>query len=205
MAWTDSYSSFQAEVQSWLDTPDVTVTSLTTPIELGERYVFRKLRVADMETALAVTMTSAGVATLPADYAEAQYLYLDRSPTQPLTKKSAEWIFRNYPDRASTGIPAFVAETNNTFIFGPQPSTTTDVVKGTYYFKTFMASASTITSLFTAYPEIFLYAALANAENFLGRDERMIWQQRTDQAINEANKEDRRKRFGGSPVASSPG
>jgi hypothetical protein len=200
-----NYASLRAEVSSWLDVSDVTVTSVDSIIQVGENYVNRKLRVEVMEAAIAVTINSAGVATLPSDFAEAQFLYLDRSPTAPLQPKSAEWIFRTYPDRAATGIPQFIAQTNSTFIFGPAPDTT-DVVKGTYYAKPAqMATTSTIHSVFSEYPEIYLWAALANAELFLGRDQRMSWQMKCDEAIERANNDNRRRRFSGGPIAMSPG
>ena len=200
----NSYASFRSVVGSWADT-DVTVTSLDQAIKMGENYVHRKLRIEAMETALAVTINALGTATLPADYMEAQYLYLNRSPRRALTKKPAEWIIRNYPTATATGIPSFVAETNSTFIFGP-PASTQDTVVGTYYAKpASLPGTGTINSVFSEAPEIYLWAALANAEVFLGRDQRMIWQQKCDEAINSTNNEAKRRRFSGGPISASPG
>jgi hypothetical protein len=204
MSYT-SYTNFRTAVASWLDVSDVTTTSLDDIIQVGENYVNRKLRVELMEGALAVTINAAGAATLPSDYMEAQFLYLDRSPAAPLTKKSAAWIFSNYADRTATGVPAFVAETDSTFIFGPAPISA-DTVKGTYYARPgSLAVTQTINSVFSSYPEVYLWAALANAELFLGRDQRLFWQQKVDEAINRANEEDGRKKMSGSPISMSPG
>lgn len=204
MAFT-SYTAFRTAVASWLDVSDVTTTSLDDMIQVGENYVNRKIRVELMETAIGVTINSAGTATLPSDFLEAQHIYLNRSPLVVLQPKSAEWIFRIYPDRAATGIPAFVAQTNSTFIFGPAPSQT-DIVQGTYYAKPAqMATTATIHSVFSEYPEIYLWAALANAELFLGRDQRMAWQAKCDEAIERVNNEHRRKQWSGGPIAMSPG
>jgi hypothetical protein len=204
MGYTN-YASLRTEVASWLDVSDVTVSSVDSIIQVGENYVNRKLRVELMEAPIAVTINSAGVATLPNDFAEAQFLYLDRSPAAVLQPKSAEFIFRMYPTRTATGIPQFVAQTNSTFIFGPAPNTT-DVVRGTYYAKPIqMATQSTIHAVFSEYPEIYLWAALANAELFLGRDQRMAWQAKCDEAIERANNDHRRRRFSGGPIAMSPG
>jgi hypothetical protein len=200
----NSYASFRSVVGSWADT-DVTVTSLDQAIKMGENYVNRRLRIELMEADLAVTINSAGVATLPTDYLEAQFLYLNRSPTRLLTKKPVEWIFRNYPTRTTTGIPCFVAETNSTFIFGPPPSSQ-DTVNGTYYAKpNSLPGTGTINSVFSEVPEVYLWAALANAELFLGRDQRTAWQQKCDEGIERANKEDKRKKMSGGPISMSPG
>lgn len=200
-----SYSAFRTAVSTWLDVSDVTTTSLDDIIQVGEAYVNRKLRVELMEAPIAVTINSAGTATLPSDFLEAQHLYLDRSPVAVLQPKSAEWIFRKYPTRTATGIPQFVAQTNSTFIFGPAPDST-DVVAGTYYAKpASLPGTATINSVFSAYPEIYLWAALANAEVFLGRDSRVAWQGKCDEAIERANQEHRRRLWSGGPIAMSPG
>lgn len=205
MAFHGSYASFRSACASWLGADDVTTTSFDETIMAGENYVNRKLRIEVMETELAVTINSLGTATLPTDYLEAQFIYLDRTPTRVLEKKRPEWIFRNYANRNTTGIPQFVAETNSTFIFGPAPSST-DVVKGTYYAKpTSMVTTGTVNSVFSEVPEIYLWAALAHGELFLGRDQRMIWQAKCDEAIERVNSQDKRKKYSGSPLSSTPG
>ena len=152
-----------------------------------------------------VTINSAGVATYPTDYMDAAYLYVTSSPNQILQKKAPEFIFRNYGDRTSTDIPKFVAEDAGTFIFGPA-SNSAYTVKGTYYAKpASLPGTATINSVFSAYPEIYLWAALANAELYLSRDDRIAWQQKCDEAIDRANKEERRKRYGGGPIRSQAG
>lgn len=200
-----SYSGFRTAVASWLDVSDVTTTSLDDIIQTGENYVNRKLRVELMEGTISATINAAGTATLPSDYLEAQYLYLNRTPVQGLIKKPSEWIFRTYPNRTATGIPQYVAESNSTFIFGPPP-TSQDVVNGTYYAKpASLPGTATINSVFSEYPEIYLWAALANAELFLARDQRIAWQAKADEAIERANQEDKRKKMSGSPLSMSPG
>ena len=204
----DTYSNFRTVVYNHLGgvtSADITTTSLDDIILEGEKYVNRKLRVKAMETALSVTINSAGVATFPTDYMDAAYLYVTSSPNQILQKKAPEWIFREFSDRTATGIPKYVAEDAGTFIFGPAPSSTY-TVKGTYYAKpSSLPGTATITSVFTAFPEIYLYAALANAEPFLGREQRQIWQAKLDNAIMGANQEDKRRKYSGGPLRASPG
>lgn len=203
----DTYANFRTVVYNHLDvsTGDITTTSLDDVVLVGENYVNRKLRVNQMETALAVTINSAGVATYPTDYMDAAYLYVTSSPNQILQKKAPEFIFRDYGDRNYTGIPKFVAEDAGTFIFGPAPNSTY-TVRGTYYARpASLPGTATINSVFSAYPEIYLWAALANAELYLSRDDRVAWQQKCDEAINRANTEERRKRSGGGPIRSQPG
>lgn len=204
MAWWESYASARAETASWLDVT-LSASQLDGIWKAGENYVNRKLRVESMEAAIAVTINSAGTATLPSDFLEAQHLYLDRSPVAVLQPKSAEWIFRNYPNRVSTGVPQFVGQTNSTFIFGPAP-VSTDIVRGTYYARpASLPGTATINSVFTEAPELYLWAALANAELFLGRDQRMAWQQKCDEGIERVNREHRRRAWSGGPISASPG
>lgn len=192
MPFTDDFSAFRASVSTWLDWSDSTTTKLNDLIIVGENKVHKTLRVREMESALATTCNSSGQAALPSDFIELIHAYIQGSPVVPLERISLEQMYRLFPNRtATTGTNrAYIAREGSNFILGNAGSSG-DVVKGRYFAKpTSMPGASTITSVFSAHPECYLFAALSEAEPFIGRDARLaIWESKFSQCVNASNEE----------------
>ena len=144
-------------------------------------------------------MSSSGTATIPSDFHELKYAYLDGSPTYPLQPKDAEWIHRRYPYRESQGIPQFIAPDSTVFIFGQFPDTTY-TVKGTYYFVPTLLSATLTTNEWTDnVDDALFYACLAETAPFLKEDQRVpIWESKYQNIKDGYNREFRHQARKGS-------
>src|SRR3990167_10862264 len=194
-----SYSELKTAVGNWLNRDDLT-TYLADLVMLGEKKVYRDLRIRAMETALSSTIAS-GVIALPSDYVELKSAYVGGSPTQILERKTAEFLYTNYPTRSSGGKPKFIGREASNFIFGPYPDSTY-TIKGVYYARLAALSDSNTTNWFTTNaPDILLFASLLEAEIFIKNDERIaLWQAKYDQIASQLTAEDQREQFSGSTL-----
>ena len=202
MAFTD-LAALRLSLTAELDVgSQIADSKLDDKIKLAENKVHKKLRVREMETALAATVNSVGAAAVPADYLDLKYSYMDTSPVRRLERKSPEWIYDKYPTR-SAGVEKFVAREGSNFIFG-EGGTENRVMKGIYYAKP-VAMASTINAVFSAYPECYFFAALSECESFIGRDSRIqLWEAKFEQALALANSQAKDEEFSGGPLSATP-
>lgn len=193
-----TYAELQTAVASWLKRTDLT-DEIPDLITLGEKWIFRRARTRDMETALSVSISS-GVAAVPADYVEMKHAYIDGTPVCPVQRQSASQIYARYPLRSADGKPQFFARDGSNFIFGPYPDSNY-TLKGIYY-KRLTTIVSSANALFTANPDLYLFAALSEAEPFLKNDKRMpVWMAKRDQALADVNMEDQKETFSGGPLS----
>ena len=173
--------------------------NITELVVLGERWIFRKARTRQMETALSVTIASS-VATIPTDYRDLKHARIDGSPTQYLKLRPAKMIMEAYPLRSSSGKPSFIAVDGANFIFGPSPDSNYTIV-GTYYAAPTSIETSPNT-LFLANPDLYLFATLCELEPFLKNDKRIeVWQMKREQILSDVNGEDRAGIFSGGPLS----
>jgi hypothetical protein len=174
-------------ISNWLDVTSTqfATNQLTDLAMLGEKWIMRNVRNEDMESSMS-TAISSGVLTAPTGFLGWKYAYIDGTPVSKLEVRTPEQIIANYPTRSSSGKPKWIAYDAGSFIFGPYPDSTY-TVKGTYYKKQGPLS-SAVYNLFTNNPDLYLFAALAEAEIVIGRDQRIqIWTAKRNeiaQAIN---------------------
>lgn len=189
-----SYSSLKTEIADWLERDDIS-NAIDTMIDLVEADLYRDLRVVDMESTLSVAISS-GAMTLPSDWLEAKFIYIDGSPVSPLEFRSSDWLVREYPTRSSSGKPVFCAISGSTLIFGPYPDSNY-TVSGIYYARPTALSTSNETNfLITKHPDVLLYGALAHSAGYIGDDPRMpMWQALYEKAKSGIAVEDNRERF----------
>ena len=199
-----SYSELKTAVGNWLNRSDLT-TYVPDLVMLGEKRIYRDLRIRAMETALNSAISS-GVLALPSDYVELKFAYVDGSPTQILQRKTAEFIYTSYPTRSSDGKPHFIGREGSNFIFGPYPDSTY-TIKGIYYARLTALSDSNTTNWFTTNaPDLLLFASLLEAEPFIKNDERMVlWQTKYDQIVSQVTAEDQREQYSGSSLRMTVG
>jgi hypothetical protein len=197
-----SYSELQTAVGNWLNRADLT-TYVPDLIMLGERRIYRKLRIRTMETALNLTMSS-GVAAVPSDYLALKSAYIDGTPVRRLQRRNVDFIYEKYPTRSSTGKPDFVAREATNFIFGPFPDSNY-TMKGVYYARLPSLSVSNTTNFFITYaPDVLLWAALSEAEVFLKNDARvLVWQAKFKAAADEIQEEDDNENASGGPITAA--
>jgi len=199
-----TYAELQTAVGNWLNRADLT-SYIPDLIMLGERRIYRKLRIRAMETALNSAIAS-GVLAVPATYIELKSARIDGTPTQPLERKSVDAIYHKYPTRSSQGRPVAIAREGSNFIFGPYPDSNY-TVKGIYYARLTALSASNTTNWFTENaPDLLLWAALAESEVFLKNDERiLVWESKYQAAAKDVQDEDDRENSSGSPLYARAG
>ncbi len=192
-----TYAELQTAVGNWLNRGDLT-SYIPDLIMLGERKIYRDLRIRAMETALSGTIAS-GVIAVPSDYIELKSAYINSSPTLQLQRRNVEFIYDKYPVRASEGRPKFIAREGSNFIFGPYPDSGY-TVQGIYYKRLTALSVSNTTNWFTDNaPDLLLYASLVEAEAFVKNDARIpLWVAGYERVKAMIEKEDKREAFSGS-------
>lgn len=191
-----TYAELKTAVANWLNRSDLT-TYIPDFVTLGESRIYRELRIRTMEESINSTIAS-GVVTLPSDYVELKYAYVDGSPVQYLRRTNAQTLIEQYPTRSSDAKPLHISVDAGNFIFGPYPDSAY-TIKGTYYKRLAALSDANTTNWFTTNaPGLLLFAALSEAEPFLKNDERtMIWQAKYEQEKAGIEQEEQRERFSG--------
>lgn len=185
----NTYSTLKTAIVSWLNITTADIASqIDDLVTLGETRIFRKARTRDMEVPLSSTIAS-GVIALPASYVALKFAYIDGTPTQRLERRSAEWIYMQYPVRSSEGKPKYIAREGTNFIFGPYADSAY-TVKGIYY-KRLDVLSSSVNALFSSNPDLYLFACLAESEPIIGRDQRIaLWESKFQSILAEVNGED---------------
>lgn len=194
----DSYSNIRTALTTRLavTTSDISNTNADDILTEAEDMIYSELRVRDMETALSSTISS-GVIAVPSDFCEWLFAYVDSTPVQALQTKAPEWVYYQYPNRASYGKPKFIAREVNNFIFGPYPDSTY-TIKGVYYAKPTSVINGTLSGILLKYPGLLLYKGCELAEEFLGRDERAPrWGAKYERLKNLVEAEYRKERMSG--------
>ncbi len=183
-----TYAELKTAVTSWLDVPVATFTNqIDDLVTVAETRIFRETRTKDTEQSFSTSIGS-GVVALASDYLEMKSARLNTQPSQSLERRSAEWIYSQYPARSAGGRPRF---------FGPYPDSGYTVA-GVYY-KRLPALSSGVHALFTNNPDLYLFACLAEAELLIGRDERIkVWEAKYQNILAAANGLDNREDSSGS-------
>jgi hypothetical protein len=197
-----TFTQLSTSVSNWLHRADLTAV-VEDFIMAGEWKINRLLRIRAMEADLSVAIAS-GVAALPSDYVQLKFAYISGTPTQPLQRKTAQWIGENYPTRSSSGKPLYIGRQGSNFVFGPYPDSSYTVA-GVYYKRLDPLSGANETNWFTANaPDLLLYAALCEAAPYLKNDIRIaVWQAKFTEALGQVQGEaDREELAGGALVAS---
>lgn len=195
-----SYSDMQALIERRLKRTDLD-SYIPDYIRLGEARIYRELRVRQMETALNSTIAS-GVIAVPTGYLEFKNVYVDGTPIQRLERKTAEWMYFNYPTRNSDGKPCFIAREGSNFIFGPYPDSTY-TIKGIYYKKLdALSDSNTSNWLITDCPDLLMYAALIEAQIDIHGDERIgLWEQKYQETKQQVIRADKLEETSGSVLS----
>lgn len=189
-----NYAELQTAVSNWLHRSDLG-SVLPDLILLGEKRIFREIRIRDMETAINSTISS-GVIAVPSDYLDLKFAYIDGNPTQQLQRATASQVYTNYPVRASGAKPRLIAREGANFIFGPYPDADY-TVKGIYYAEP-TSIQSTANAVFTANPDLYLYASLVEAAKYINDEQRLaLWDSFYQEAKNLVNMQENEYGSGG--------
>lgn len=199
MAFNTDYSSFGASISTWLDVSDLDSSLIADIITVGEQRIFREVRARDMEAPISDTIAS-GVVAVPNDYLAMKFLYLNASPQVALERRSAEWIYANWPQSTTSGIPQFFARNESNFIFGPYPDSGYAIL-GVYYARPTAISAAGLNTLFTNNPDLYLFSCLSKSSTVVTADKRTpIWEAEYQRILAELNGMDRAEDQSGSTL-----
>jgi hypothetical protein len=182
-----SYTDFRTSVIRMIDGDDVGSGSLSTAtvdllISLGDQAVYTGclgprgetlpgLRCGDMETALALTVAS-NSATLPADCLELARVQV--TGEYPMDYVAEEGMLR-LQKVGGSGSARQYTQQGRSLTFFPALSDG-DTVGGRYLKQFADISLGTLNAAFNRYPDLWLYAALAESAPFIGEDARLpLW------------------------------
>lgn len=186
-----SYATLKAAIAAFLDVSTADISAVADDIiTIAEKRIWHECRTKEMEMSLSATISISTVA-LPTDYIDLKFAYYVDSSNQghELRKEDAQFMFSQYPVGSATGRPKLIGTQLSTFIFKPEPDVATYLLKGVYYGRTTPVSTSA-NPLFSANPDLYLYAALCESEPVLGRDPRMpLWESKYRQIKARVNNE----------------
>lgn len=195
----DNYTQLVTDLAAWLNRADLT-TQIPRFIRFAEAEFNRVIRVPDMEATANVTVTS-GSGSLPADCLSvktariAGVSKLDYISTDEFDELSSSV---NPP----TGNPDSYSEWGSSLHILPSGDATVAI----RYFQTIPAltASNTTNWLMTRHPDLYLYAALVQAEAFGWNDERIeLWRSAVEQTIAQINADGQRNKYGGLIAARS--
>lgn len=149
-----------------------------------------------------------GTYAVPADYLDLKYMYVTDSGgiTYPQERKDPAWIYKWYSQRSAAGIPCYVARDNGIFVFGPFPDSQYSLAAIYYYQDTLLSSSYTSNFLTVNYPNILLWATLAEAAAFV-QDQQSLqwWEQKLNGALRVLQVVNRNESLSGSSLRMVPG
>lgn len=199
-----NYSDFRVAVLKLIDGSDqvgnsINIDTADLLIAMGETKVYQGtstqsgLRASTMQAPLALSVAS-NAATLPADCLELEIVWI--SPDAPLEAVS-EAELRSKAKWNHGGDARQYAQAGGSLIFGPDVANGTTIA-GRYYQRP--ADIKTgLHSTFNRYPEVYLFAALAEAAPFVGDDPRIpMWEAKAGEWLARANMIERNKAYEGS-------
>lgn len=201
MQFTD-YNAFRVACQKLIEGDDTqgtfSVNTLDLMIGMAESRVYRELRATTMLKPLSVAVTD-NAAALPADLIGLKEVYF--SGQIPVEVVTLDRLRALENIGMPTGANSYVcAQDGDTLRFWPPASGT---VIGNYYAKPTALESITWSDATTLarYPELFLYAVMVEAMPFLGMESKLqLWEARFEQALSDAQHDERMRVYGGSPL-----
>lgn len=171
-----TYTEIALKVEQWLNREGF--TSLTDQTEdlilMGQRRIFRQLRVDDMLVVDSAFTIDSTTETAPTNYKAAYTFSITLSGGQADMKSTP---IRNLRKAGTSGTPRFFSKVGTNFYFGPSPDGpyTAELI---YYAEPDLIDTSTATNwLSLQAPELILYGALVEASLFLKDDQRVqFWE-----------------------------
>lgn len=176
-----TYVELTAAVTNWLHRSDLS-SYVADFVTLGEARIGRDVKARQMEQRVSTTPTTV-YASLPADYVSTRAIRIQGS--------TVGWLDYETPDKFFSDFPSSTSNTSMKYtIFGDElifPKVPTGAIE-LWYYKRLAALSSAAHTLFTANPDLYLYAALAAAQPFLKDDKRIaLWEAQYVQARDSVN------------------
>jgi len=167
-----TYAQLKTSIASWLDRTDLT-DKIPEFIALAESRHRRDFKIRRMETRVtASTIINTEYYTLPENYVAMRNIQLNTE-----TKTALEYLTPEQMDRvragSTTGKPKAYSIIGNDIQLRPIPDAIYEIE--ILYFKHFtsLSDSNTTNDMLTYHPDIYLYAALVEAEPYLNNDKRI--------------------------------
>ena len=161
-----TYDGLKLSVADWINRDDLQ-NVIPDLIELAENRIFHELRTPVNEKTINMTLSSEGYATLPSDFLEVKDLFWNYNPLERISLSQ----IHSYIPRTGSSPEYFARETYRLRFFPVPTMLDTDEVRMIYYYDVGrLSSTNTSNVVFAAAPELYLYATLAEAANYLGSD-----------------------------------
>jgi hypothetical protein len=196
-----TYSELQTSVANWLNRSDLSAV-IPDFITMAEKRLDKDPRLRQIGARSFVAVENYA---LPTDFRSIVSLYHDgTSVYAPIMVVSPDEL-ANRKGSGAVGVPRYAAVITDT---SPPTLRFAPDVSGNYtlkmtYERTIEALSGTNPSntLLTDAPEIYLYAALSEAEGYLQEDQRVaLWEQKLDNALRQYRINADRKAYGGKLV-----
>lgn len=159
-------------------------------ITIGEARIGREVRARQMEARVSTTPTS-NTEDLPSDFLSMRAVRIKGTSPGFLTFKTPEQFFEEFPSSTSSTKKSFT-------IFGDElvfPSTPSGDIE-LWYYKKLTALSSAVNGLFSANPDLYLYAAMAAAQPFLKNIPQMpVWESLYADVRDSVNKQHKEGRY----------
>jgi hypothetical protein len=197
-----TFSELKTAIASWLHRSDLT-SQIPDAITFAEAKFNRRIRVRQMETAMAATSIVSGLVTRPTGLLEVKALWNTDEAKTRVEAKPLEYVlsqkWTGYGLSTTDATAAYYAWDRTYFRF----NTDSGEVEGTYYASIDALSDSTTTNwLLTASPDLYLAASLAEIFLLNMEEERAaLWTSKANALIEELNRVDQRARFSGNGLA----
>jgi hypothetical protein len=201
-----NYAAFRTTLQQLIDGDDISSSSISTNIldlmvSMGEKRLYRDVRSSTMDTTLAITTTN-NSAQLPVDLLELRSVYVALG--RPATYMAYEQLQGRLQLCPTTrNKTAFYSFESDNLIFYPSLADGT-LISGRYwkYFCSIVTEGLSGNSFFARYPELFLYAALAESGPYIGEVARLPeWKQRYVELVQDVRDFEIQRMRGGSKLS----
>ena len=162
-----TYDGLKLSVADWLNREDLS-SVIPDFIELAENRIFHELRAPVNEKTILLTLSNDGYATLPSDFLEVKDLFWNYNPLERISLSQ----IHSYIPRSGVSPEYFARETYRLRFFPVPPAVLdTDEARMIYYYDAGRLNSTNASNVvFAAAPELYLYATLSEAANYLGSD-----------------------------------
>lgn len=200
MALDGTYTGLQASIADWVHRSDLT-SVIPDFVALAEARIARDLRLRRQVTTTTLTTTAAVQSvTLPTDYLEVENLSVATAIERQLVYVNIEHLNIKYPDGSYSGTPQVYTLEADSLLFGPTPDAAYTI--NLIYYSRFAALSVTPTNwLLTNHPTIYLFAALAEAGDYIQDPQNAAkWEAKYQAACRELQEADDKSMFSGSAL-----
>jgi hypothetical protein len=195
-----SYAQVREKVRLLIEGDDIGSTFSTDTLDLiismAEGRVYRNLRADTMYVASAALNATSNVLAIPAGLMELDRIVVGGKDVELTDMWRVQQLIDGGSSQSDT---LYAAQRGPELLFYPSISNSTSIYL--YYYGKPTALALGENTTYLRYPELFLYAAVAEASPYLGEDSRApMWEAKYAQALQDANANERWRAYGGTSL-----